>query len=83
MLGWVSDVQAHRIGMIENALQGRQAAVHRRPRDLAVGILALLASTPNLELFYALTVDLINQLTTKELFESVNVDPMQHNRSSC
>ena len=76
MLDWVSDVQAHRIGMIENALQRRQAAVHGRPRDLAVGILALLASAPNLEFFYALTVNLINQLTTKEVFELVNVDPM-------
>lgn len=77
----LASVQAHRIAMIENVLQGCQEAAHRCPRDLAVGILALLASTPNLELFYALTVDLINQLTTKELFESVNVDPMQHNRS--
>jgi len=42
----LASVQAHRIAMIENVLQGCQEAAHRCPRDLAVGILALLASTP-------------------------------------
>jgi hypothetical protein len=53
--------------------------VLRRPRNLAFHILAVLVRPPVLELLYLLTVNRIYELTTKELFEPRDVDPMQVN----